>query len=46
VVHQDPRALGLETFRGFFEKIVEMCFEAGSVRGEELVFDSAKVKPP
>ena len=35
---------GLETFRGFFERIVEMCFEAGLVRGEELFFDSTKVK--
>ena len=35
---------GLEIFRGFFEKIVEMCFEAGLVRGEELFFDSTKVK--
>jgi transposase len=34
---------GLEIFRGFFEKIVEMCFEAGLVRGEELFFDSTKV---
>jgi transposase len=35
---------GLEIFRGFFERIVEMCFEAGLVRGEELFFDSTKVK--
>jgi hypothetical protein len=35
---------GLEIFRGFFERIVEMCFEAGLVRGEELYFDSTKVK--
>jgi transposase len=35
---------GLETFRGFFERIVEMCVEAGLVRGEELFFDSTKVK--
>ena len=35
---------GLEIFRGFFEKIVEMCFEAGLVRGEELFFDSTKVE--
>src|SRR5215208_6115488 len=35
---------GLEIFRGFFEKLVEMCFEAGLVRGEELFFDSTKVK--
>src|SRR5215218_10053867 len=35
---------GLEIFGGFFEKIVQMCFEAGLVRGEELFFDSTKVK--
>ena len=35
---------GLEIFRGFFEKIVEECFEAGLVWGEELFFDSTKVK--
>jgi len=35
---------GLEIFRGFFEKIVQMCLEAGLVRGEELFFDSTKVK--
>ncbi len=35
---------GLEIFRGFFERIVEMCIEAGLVRGEDLFFDSTKVK--
>jgi transposase len=35
---------GLEIFRGFFEKIVQMCVEAGLVRGEELFFDSTKVR--
>jgi transposase len=35
---------GLEIFRGFFEEIVELCIEAGLVRGEELFFDSTKVK--
>jgi len=35
---------GLGIFRGFFERIVQMCFEAGLVRGEELFFDSTKVK--
>ena len=35
---------GLGIFRGFFEKIIEMCFKAGLVRGEELFFDSTKVK--
>lgn len=35
---------GLEVFRRFFERIVEMCVEAGLVRGEELSFDSTTVK--
>ena len=35
---------GLEIFRTFFERIVEICFEAGLVRGKELFFDSTKVK--
>jgi transposase len=35
---------GLEIFRGFFERIVELCVEAGLVRGEELFFDSTKVR--
>jgi transposase len=35
---------GLETFRGFFERIVEICVEVDLVRGEELFFDSTKVK--
>ena len=35
---------GIEIFRSFFEKIVKMCDEAGLVRGEELFFDSTKVK--
>ena len=35
---------GLEVFRGFFEQIVQMCVEAGLVRGEELFFDSTKVE--
>lgn len=35
---------GPEIFRGFFERIVEICVEAGLVRGEELFFDSTKVK--
>ena len=35
---------GLEVFRRFFERIVEECFEAGLVRGQELFFDSTKVK--
>jgi transposase len=35
---------GLEIFRRFFERIVEECFEAGLVWGEELYFDSTKVR--
>src|SRR5215217_5245458 len=35
---------GLEVFRRFFERIVEKCFEAGLVWGEELYFDSTKVR--
>src|ERR687886_2163903 len=35
---------GLEIFRGFFERIVEMCFEAGLVQGRELYFDATKAE--
>jgi transposase len=35
---------GLEIFRNFFERIVEMCVEAGLVRGKELFFDATKVE--
>jgi transposase len=35
---------GLSVFRGFFERIVEECFEAGLVWGEELYFDATKVE--
>src|SRR5919106_1562455 len=35
---------GLEVFQQFFERIVEMCIEAGLVWGEELYFDSTKVQ--
>jgi transposase len=35
---------GVRVFRRFFERIVEMCVEAGLVRGEELFFDSTKVE--
>jgi transposase len=35
---------GLEIFRRFFERIVEICLEAGLVWGEELYFDSTKVE--
>ncbi len=35
---------GLEVFRGFFDRIVQMCFEAGLVWGEELFVDSTAVR--
>jgi hypothetical protein len=35
---------GLEVFRGFFERIVELCLQAGLVWEEELFFDSTKVE--
>ncbi len=35
---------GLEIFKRFFERIVEMCFEAGLVQGRELYFDATKVE--
>ena len=35
---------GLSVFRRFFERIVQMCFEAGLVWGEELFFDATKVE--
>ncbi|MCJ7658061.1 MAG: transposase [Anaerolineales bacterium] len=34
----------MEVFQLFFEHIVELCVEAGLVWGEELYFDSTKVK--
>jgi transposase len=34
---------GITVFRRFFERIVEMCAEAGLVRGKELYFDATKV---
>jgi transposase len=34
---------GLETFRGFFEAIVERCQEAGLVWGQELYADATQV---
>ena len=33
----------MEIFQRFFEKIVELCVDAGLVWGEELYFDSTKV---
>lgn len=35
---------GLEIFQLFFEKIVELCIEAGLVWGKELYFDGTKVR--
>ena len=35
---------GLQTFRRFFERVVELCVEAGLVWGEELYFDATKVE--
>jgi transposase len=35
---------GTKIFRNFFERIVEMCVEAGLVRGEVLFFDATKVE--
>ena len=35
---------GLEVFRGFFDRIVEMCVEAGLVWGEDLFVDSTTVR--
>src|SRR5215207_2506886 len=35
---------GVEVFRRFFERLVEECFAAGLVWGEELFFDSTKVE--
>jgi len=35
---------GLEIFRSFFDRIVEMCVEAGLVWGEELFVDSTTVR--
>jgi transposase len=34
----------VETFQRFFERIVELCMEAGLVGGEELYFDATKVE--
>ncbi len=35
---------GLRVFRRFFERIVEVCVEAGLVWGKELYFDATKVE--
>ena len=36
--------LGVEVFQRFFEKIVDLCQEAGLVWGRELYFDATKVE--
>src|ERR671928_365100 len=36
--------LGLEVFQRFFERIVELCQQAGLVWGEELFVDATKVR--
>ncbi len=35
---------GLSVFQQFFEKIVELCLQAGLVWGQELYFDGTKVR--
>jgi transposase len=35
---------GLSVFRRFFERILQECFDAGLVWGEELFFDATKVE--
>src|SRR2546425_2810135 len=35
---------GLAVFRRFFERVVELCQEAGLVWGKELLFDATKVR--
>jgi len=36
--------LGVETFARFFERVVDLCQEAGLVWGRELYFDATKVR--
>src|SRR3954452_3855417 len=35
---------GLEVFRRFFDRVVQLCVDAGLVWGEELFFDATKVR--
>jgi transposase len=35
---------GVETFQRFFERIVQLCMEAGLVEGDELYIDATKVE--
>jgi hypothetical protein len=36
--------LGVEIFQRFFEKVADLCQEAGLVWGQELYFDATKVE--
>ncbi len=36
--------LGVDTFQRFFERIVDLCQQAGLVWGQELYFDATKVR--
>jgi hypothetical protein len=36
--------LGVNTFTRFFERVVELCQDAGLVWGEEFLFDATKVR--
>src|SRR5215216_5935301 len=36
--------LGIDVFQRFFEKVVDLCQEAGLVWGRELYFDATKVE--
>src|SRR3990172_4470018 len=38
------RRYGVEAFQRFFERIVELCIEAGLVEGDELYFDATLVE--
>src|SRR4051794_26110942 len=35
---------GLDVFRRFFDRVVQLCVDAGLVWGEELFFDATKVR--
>jgi transposase len=35
---------GVEAFQSFFERIVELCMEAGLVEGEEIYFDATRIE--
>ena len=38
------RRFGLAIFERFFERVVELCREAGLVWGEELFFDATRIR--